>query len=87
MYMRKNKAILHKKKIFPFSAPAVRIFILGFPLIFASLFRLLTEIRTVGALSESAAAYYGRMLEYPVSALMLLTGGCLLADYIAKKEK
>lgn len=85
MNMRKNSGLLHKKRRFRLSAPAVRIFALGFLPIFASLLRLLREIRAAGTLTEGTAAYYGKMLEYPVAALMLLTGGCLLADYIAKK--
>lgn len=77
---------MHKKRSFRFSAVATRIFALGFPLIFAVLFRLLSEVRAAGQLSAGTAAYYVRLLEYPLAALMLLTGGCLLADYIAKKD-
>lgn len=83
MYMRKKDKSPHIWRRFSLSSPARTIFRCGFTLIFASSVRLLWELEEVTVLSS--ASYYGSMLEYPVAALMLLTGGTLLADYIGKR--
>ena len=83
--MRKNESFTPKKHI-SLAPLAKKILNLGMIPIYASLLRLLWELRNIGTLTEAAARYYGAMLEYPVAALAVLTAATFLADRVAKHE-
>ncbi|MBE6702678.1 MAG: hypothetical protein E7585_04625 [Ruminococcaceae bacterium] len=65
---------------------AKRILLIGMVPIYVSLFRLLSEIIGQAPFSAATAAYFGRALEYPLSALTVLTAITLIADR-ASREK
>ncbi len=88
MNMRKNLHHITKKhKKGGLCSSSLRMLTIGIPLILAVLLRLLYEIKAYPILTEARAAYFGGALEYPLAALMLLTGGVLLVELIAKKER
>lgn len=84
MNMNKRKKNIHKKH--PVS-PADRILFLCAPLILLCLFGVIAELVAHPQLSAGSAAYYGGMLEYPIAALALLTGGIFLAERVARERK
>ena len=53
----------------------------GLFMILASSLRLLFAVQTAGSLCEAEAERFGRMLEYPVAALAILT----VAAYITER--
>lgn len=58
----------------------------GLFLIYLSLFRLLFEVQNAAPFPESRAVYFGRLLEYPVAALALLTAAVFLLDRAVRHE-
>lgn len=83
MNIRKNgRPSPPKKQIL--SPVAQRVLHIGLLLIYTSLFRLLIEVQVAAPFPTGIAAYYGEMLEYPLAALMLLTGTVLLFDRAEK---
>lgn len=78
--MKKQSGFIHKKRRI---SPADAILFACVPLILLCLLGIIAELAVQPRLSAGAAAYYGGMLEYPIAALALLTGGVLLAERIS----
>lgn len=76
--------MLHQKHTI---SPADRILSLCAPLILLCLFGVIAELAAHPQLSAGAAAYYLGMLEYPIAAVALLTGGVLLAERVSRDRK
>ncbi|MBQ8357641.1 MAG: hypothetical protein IJX39_07535 [Clostridia bacterium] len=68
-----------------FSPMGSKIMRLGLVLIYLSLFRLIFEITASAPFTAAAAEDFGRMLEYPVAALMLLTASVFLVEKIMRQ--
>ena len=81
MNMRKNDN--HKKRLSPLTRG---IFYGGLSMIYASLFRLIFEIDTQAPFTAAKADAFGRMLEYPVAALMLLTVFTYLTERVTREN-
>lgn len=84
MNMKKSSNRLHRKYRV---TPAQKIFFLCFPLIFLCLWMIFFEVSRQAQFSAGTAAYYGKMMEYPIAALALLTAGVYLAERIYKAGK
>lgn len=80
MNMRKNEYKRVQKSKRRRAHPAEIILSLGLPPILFCLFGILYQIERGAPLTRAAANYFGRMLEYPAAALMLVTAGALIAD-------
>ena len=84
MNMRKkecNGIIKHIKK-----APVTLLLWVSAPLIILSLLTLLHTIEYTAPLTEARANYLGRLLEYPVAAVMILTAGLSLLHLTKRKR-
>ena len=86
MNMKKKGMTMHTSRLFPLAKPARIILWCGSPPILLSLLRLLWEVLARGEFTVNTARYFGGMLEFPLAALMLVTGGALLADVAAKRN-
>ena len=64
---------------------AARVLHVGLVMIYASLLRLWIEVECAAPFTAAGANYFGGLLEYPVAALMLLTGAVLLLDRVARE--
>ena len=62
------------------------IFCGGLLLIYASLFRLIFEITAQSPFTAAKAEDFGRMLEYPVATLMLLSLFTYLTERVMRQE-
>ena len=80
MNMRKNEYNSPQKAKKRSASPAQAILLLGLPPILLCLLGILYLIGRDAPLTLAAANYFGRMLEYPVAALMLVTAGAVIAD-------
>lgn len=60
---------------------------MGLWLIYLSLGRLTVEILRAAPYSPATAEDFGRMLEYPVAALMLLTASVFLVERVSQPEQ
>ena len=80
MNMRKRKRTQWRPRL------ALRVLHIGLILIYASLLRLLFEVQSAAPLTPRAAAYFGGLLEYPLAALVLLTGAVLLLGRAEREE-
>lgn len=83
MIMRKNEYFSFKKSLTP---TACRLLQIGLVLIYASLFRLIFEITSLAPFTAAKAEYFGRMLEFPVAALAVLTVATYLTDRVTRKK-
>lgn len=85
MNMRKKeytKAIKRIKK-----APLTLLLWVSAPLILLSLLTLLHSIGQASPLTVARAAYLGKLLEYPVAAVMILTVGLALIHLTTRQSK
>lgn len=62
------------------------VFCVGVTLIYASLFRLILEITAQAPFTAVKATLFGRWLEYPVAALMLLTAATYLIERVIREN-
>ena len=68
-------------------SPVTRgIFYGGLSMIYASLFRLIFEITAQAPFTVAKAYGFGRMLEYPVAALMLLSVFTYLTERVMREN-
>ena len=58
----------------------------GMVLILGVLLHLLVQVVAAAPYSPATAEEFGRMLEYPVAALALLTALCFLLDRVVRAE-
>jgi len=86
MNMSKNKKYITKTQpLFPLSPLAYTLLRTGLPLVLTVALRLLFEVVLRAPFSQATAAHLGAMLEFPVAAVMLLTGAVLLTDALCKR--
>ena len=81
MNMRKND----NKKV-RLSPVTKGIFCVGLTMIYASLFRLILDITAEIPFTAAKAELFGRWLEYPVAALMLLTASVYLIERVMREN-
>ena len=81
MNMRKNDD--PKQKLSPVTR---RFFCAGMVLIYLSLFRLIYEITALVPFTAAKAALFGRWLEYPAAALMLLSCSAYLIERVIREN-
>ena len=81
--MNINKNDNHKWELSPLSKG---IFCFGLSLIYLSLFRLIFEITAKAPFTAAMAEDFGKMLEYPVATLMLLTVFTYLTERVVRQE-
>jgi hypothetical protein len=81
MNMRKNDN--QKKHLAPVTKG---VFCVGLLLIYASLFRLILEITAQIPFTAAKAEQFGRWLEYPVAALMLLSASVYLIERVMREN-
>lgn len=81
MNMRKNDD--PQKRLSPVTKA---VFCVGFTLIYSSLFRLILEITAQVPFTAAKADLFGRWLEYPVAALMLLTASTYLIERVIREN-
>lgn len=81
MNMRKNDK--ENKRLSPVTKG---VFCVGLALIYASLFRLILEITAQAPFTAAKAEVFGRWLEYPVAALMLLTASIYLIERVMREN-
>ena len=88
VFMQKNNFCMNMNKNgkFRLSKLAKRVLHSGLLMIYASLIALILSL-PCAPLGESEVRYFGRLLEYPVAALTLLTALTLLAERIYRDEK
>ena len=77
---------MNKNGRFRLSPLAKRVLHSGLFLIYLPLIALILWLPEV-PLGEADVRYFGRLLEYPVAALTLLTALTLLAEWIYRDEK
>jgi hypothetical protein len=82
MNMRKGVLHMHDRRLAPMAA---RVLYVGLVMIYASLLRLWLEVESAAPFTAARAAYFGGLLEYPVAALMLLTGAVLLLNRVTRE--
>lgn len=76
-----------KKKIPRLSSIAVRLLLIGFPIILAALAGLLHGfLEELAVYPGYAVAVYPKMFEYIMMSLALLIGGALLTDYAVSQN-
>ena len=86
MNMSKNKRYIQKKRaLLPLAPLAYTLLRAGLPLVLAVSVRLLVEVARRAPFSPATAADLGAMLEFPVAAVMLLTGAVLITDALCKR--
>ena len=84
--MRKNSSYIPNRGcILPLAPLAYTLLRTGLPLILAVALRLLFEVSLRAPFSTATAAELGAMLEFPVAAIMLLTGAVLITDALCKR--
>ena len=79
--MRKNDD--QKKRLSPTTTV---VFCIGVALIYASLFRLILEITAEVPFTAAKAELFGKWLEYPVAALMLLSVSVYLIERVMREN-
>lgn len=86
MNMRKIAKNIHISRLFPLAKPARIILAAGLPPIFLCVLGIWAAVAARGSFAAGTARYFAGMLEYPLAALVVITGGALLADAAAKRE-
>ena len=81
MNMRKNDNPQNR-----LSPVTTRFFCASLVLIYASLFRLIYEITAYAPFTAAGAERFGRWLEYPTAALMLLTAFAYLIERVMREN-
>lgn len=84
MNMRKN---VKKTEICLLTPIAERVLHVGLMLILTALIRLCIEVTTAAPYSAATAEDFGRLAEYPVAALALLTALTFLLDRVIRAER
>ena len=83
--MRKNDRSTPSKT--PFLSPqTLKILRIGLFIIYASSLRLLLDVQMAGPLCQAKAEQFGRMLEYPVAALAILTVATYITERAARSD-
>ena len=69
------------------AAPATLLLWVGAPPIILSLLTLLHNAEHAAPLTAARATYLGRLVEYPVAAVMILTAGLALLSLTQRKKQ
>lgn len=82
--MRKNE---RKGNFYLLTSTAERVLVTGMLLILLALLCLSVQVAAAAPYSPATAEDFGRLLEYPVAALALLTALTFLLDRVVRAEK